>query len=57
MNREQILGIVRHVLSGVGTVLVTKGVLDAGNLEIAVGAIVTLAGVAWSVLAPEKKAA
>ncbi len=57
MNRDQILGIVRHIMSGVGTVLVTKGIIDAGNLEIAVGAVVALAGVAWSVLAPEKKAA
>ncbi len=57
MNREQILGIIRHILSGVGSAFVIKGYIDAGSVEIVAGAIVAIAGVAWSILAPEKKAA
>lgn len=55
MNRERILGIVRHILTTFGGSLVTKGTLDAAQLELAAGAIITLAGIIWSVAAPEKK--
>jgi hypothetical protein len=57
MNREQILGIIRHVLTAAGGALVVKGTISAGDLQIAAGAITSLIGVAWSILAPEKKAA
>ena len=56
MNRERILGIIRHVLTTFGGSLVTKGTIDAGQLELAAGAVITLAGILWSVLSPEKKA-
>jgi hypothetical protein len=56
MNQDQILGIVRHVLTGVGGVLVTKGYLDDGMLQTAVGGLIAIAGVVWSVLAKKKTA-
>lgn len=42
--------VLRHLLTAGGTVLVTKGVLDAGSAEAVVGALVTLAGVVWSLV-------
>lgn len=54
MKIEMILGIARHVLTSVGGVLVTKGLSDTAAVEAAVGALVTLAGFAWSVVAKRK---
>lgn len=48
-----VLGVLRHVLTAVGGALATNGVLEAGQIETAVGAALTLAGIAWS--AWEKK--
>ena len=50
MNQEVILGIIRHVLTGAGSVLVAKGYTDAAGLESAVGAVLTLAGLIWSAM-------
>ncbi len=49
MNKSMILGIVRHGLTTVGGVLVSKGVIDDAGWSEAVGAIVTLIGVGWSI--------
>lgn len=48
-------GIVRHVLTAVGGALVTKGVMGETELEMAIGAVITIAGVIWSALAKKKK--
>ena len=50
MNRETILGIVRHVLTAAGGIAVTKGYIDESALVAGVGALVALAGVVWSVI-------
>lgn len=49
MNKEQILGLVRHVLTFVGGFLITKGVIDEAISAEAIGAIITLIGSVWSV--------
>ena len=49
MNKSMILGIVRHGLTTAGGVLVSKGVIDDAGWSEAVGAIVTLIGVGWSI--------
>jgi hypothetical protein len=54
MKIEIILGIARHVLTSLGGVLVTKGLSETTAVETAVGALVTLAGFAWSVFAKRK---
>jgi hypothetical protein len=46
---QMIKGVLRHVLTAVGGALVAKGVVDAATAEAAIGAIVTLAGLGWSV--------
>ena len=51
MTIEAILGIVRHVLTFGGGLLVTKGYIDEGTLPTVVGAAVTLIGAVWSVIA------
>ena len=56
MNKDQIMGVVRHVLTFGGGFLVAKDWLDAGMLETAVGAVVALVGVAWSAFAKKKPA-
>ena len=47
-------GIVRHILTAAGGALCTKGLLAQTELEMAVGAIITLAGVIWSAIAKKK---
>lgn len=61
MTKEQVLGVIRHGLTFLGGILVTKGLIDAGMLQEALGAIMTLIGTVWSVtdkkvVAPEKPA-
>lgn len=48
-----VLGVLRHVLTAAGGALAANGVLEAAQIETAVGAALTLAGIAWS--AWEKK--
>jgi hypothetical protein len=48
-------GIVRHLLTAGGGALVTKGILGEGDLELAIGAIIAIAGVIWSAIAKKKK--
>jgi len=50
MGKEQILGLIRHILTFAGGILVSKGLIDETNsLELA-GTIVSLVGTVWSVL-------
>ena len=50
MNVQEVMGVVRAVLSGVGGILVAKGFLGSSDMEIIVGAVVSVATVVWSVL-------
>ena len=50
MNKEQVLGLVRHVLTFVGGILITKGLLDVSTSTEIIGATVTLIGSIWSVV-------
>ena len=52
--KDSILGIARHVLTTVGGYLASSGLIGANDVEVVVGAVITLIGVVWSVL--EKKA-
>ena len=44
-------GIVRHILTAAGGALVDRGSLAESELDLAVGAIITLAGVIWNAIA------
>lgn len=47
---EAILGLIaRHLLTGVGSVLIAKGIADEATVSSLIGAVSTLGGIAWSV--------
>lgn len=49
MSKEAILGVVRHILTFGGGLLVSKGALDEATMLEGVGAIITIAGIVWSI--------
>jgi hypothetical protein len=53
MNKERILGVVRHTLTFVGGLLVMKGIIDEAMTSEIIGGIMTLTGTIWSIF--EKK--
>jgi hypothetical protein len=54
LTKEQIFGILRHVLTFGGGILVTKGILDEAAWEIISGSTITLVGSIWSVIEKNK---
>ena len=49
MTKEQIQGIVRHVLTFVGGILVLQGVVEETLINELIGGVVALAGTLWSI--------
>jgi hypothetical protein len=49
MTKEQIQGIVRHVLTFVGGILVIQGVVEESLLNELIGGVVALSGTLWSI--------
>lgn len=49
MNAQMFLGVVRHVLTSLGGVLIAKGYTDPTGLESIVGGICTGIGIIWSI--------
>lgn len=49
MNREQILGIIRHVLTAIGAILVIKGYSDEATMTMIVGAVMAGVSGIWSI--------
>lgn len=56
MNKSQILGIVRHVLTFGAGILIAKGKMDSMGAEQLIGGILAVIGGVWSFITPEKKA-
>jgi hypothetical protein len=50
MNKEQIMGIIRHTLTFVGGILVIKGLTTEAVAQEVIGAVLTAVGAVWSVL-------
>jgi hypothetical protein len=50
MNQEQILGLVRHILTAVGAILTFKGIIDEGTYTALVGILLTSTASIWSLL-------
>lgn len=44
------LGLLRHALTALGTILATKGIIDGGMVEPVAGALVTIGSVGWMAL-------
>jgi hypothetical protein len=56
MKKEQILGLIRHLLTFVGGLAIAKGLIDQVQETELVGAICTIIGTVWSVLAKKTEA-
>ncbi len=54
MNKEQVLGLVRHILTFVGGILVAKGLATETQSVELVGALATVIGGVWSILSKKK---
>lgn len=50
MNKDTILGVIRHILTFGGGYLVTKGFTDAATSDQIIGGVTALIGVVWSIL-------
>ena len=57
MNWEMVWGFARHILTFGGGFLVADGVLDAEMLNSVIGAVGTIGGVVWSIIAKRNAAA
>jgi len=49
VNNDQLLGIIRHVLTFAGGILMAKGLLTESMASDIVGALMTLIGTIWSI--------
>lgn len=54
INKDQFLGVIRHIVTFVGGILVARGKLDVGSVETIAGIVSTVAGLVLSFIAPEK---
>jgi hypothetical protein len=50
MNKESVLGVLRHILTFGGGLAVAQGHIDEASMMELVGAVITIAGVTWSIL-------
>lgn len=50
MKKEQAIGIIRHALTFLGGLLITKGLIDESLVQELSGAVLTLVGGVWSVI-------
>ena len=50
-TKEQVMGVVRHTLTFLGGIVVAKGIADDAVVTEIIGAVVTLVGAVWSVVA------
>lgn len=51
---DKILGLVRHVLTFVGGIIVAKGLAEANITEEIIGGLMTVLGGVWSVVSKKK---
>lgn len=56
MNKEQIMGLVRHVLTFVGGIIVAKGLATDAMTSELIGGIMTVVGATWSILSKKTTA-
>jgi len=50
MNKEQVMGIIRHTLTFVGGILIIKGLAAEGMVNETIGAVMTAVGAVWSLI-------
>lgn len=50
LGKDQVLGIIRHILTFVGGIILTQGLVDQTILDTAIGSSITLIGAIWSIV-------
>ncbi len=55
MDQAAALVILRHVLTALGAYLVTKGVINDGQLQIIIGAIIAVAPTIWGIIQKQQQ--
>ena len=50
LNKEQVMGIVRHALTFIGGIVVMKGLVDETVITEVIGGVMTVVGAVWSIL-------
>ena len=55
MKKDQILGLVRHALTIIGGALVAKGYIEEDVVGEAIGGVMSIAGVIWSIADKKNK--
>ena len=54
ISKEQLLGIVRHSLTFIGGIFITKGLIDESILNEVMGGAIALTGAIWSIVVKNK---
>lgn len=54
MTKEQVVGVIRHVLTFVGGILVIKGIVDDAMVQEVLGGVLGLVGTVWSIVDKKK---
>lgn len=54
MTKEQVVGVIRHVITFVGGILVVKGILDEAMVQEVLGGVLGLVGTVWSIVDKKK---
>jgi hypothetical protein len=54
LNKEKILGLVRHTLTFVGAIYITKGIVDETLVTELIGGAITLTSAIWSIVSKNK---
>jgi hypothetical protein len=54
MTKEQVVGVIRHVFTFVGGILVIKGFIDESMVQELLGGVVALVGTVWSIVDKKK---
>lgn len=48
MNKAKVMSVVRHILTGLGALLIAKGWIEESFVEEVIGFVLTLTGLLWS---------
>jgi len=54
MRKEGIMGVIRHTLTFIGGILVTKSIIDESAMQGLVGSLTTSIGLIWSIIEKSK---
>ena len=52
--KEQVLGLIRHALTFIGGIIVTKGLIDESLFQEVLGGLMTVIGGVWSIWSKKK---